>query len=170
MKKLTLLVSVCTITLSAMACTTEQRDLGQPPNKNDSIVEAALGDSIFNIIKNAKSISAEIIGYTDTTKEKTPKVNLSKEDLNIMKFLMLNPQNTASNDTVFGKFLPNINFIFQYKKQICQLFFDFGLKKWQVRDANGNVLKNFDLGSPEVVHLSSRLFPDDDYLSELLKP
>ena len=170
MKKILTLFAICLIACSATACATEQSNIEQPPDRNDSIVVAALGDSIFNIIKNAKAVSAEIIGYTDTTKAETPQVKLSKEDLLIMKFLMQNPRNVATNDTVFGKFLPNINFKFQSKNQVCQLLFDFGLNKWQIRDAEGNVLKTFDLGSPEVVHLASRLFPNDDYLNELLKP
>lgn len=170
MKKLTFLFVVCSIALSTMACNAEQESRLQSYNENDSIVAVALGDSIFNIIKNAKAVTAEIIGYTDSTKAETPPVKLSKEDLSILKFLIQNPQNVASNNTVFGKFMPNINFKFQCKSQICQLSFDFGLKKWQIRDAQGNVLKTFDLGSPEVVHFASRLFPNDDYLNELLKP
>ena len=160
------------LAFSATACSAsgETQNLEQSLIPCDSIVQRAVGDSIFNIILNAKSITAEIVGYTDSTKTETPPVKLSKEDLYLFKFLMQNPLNVASNDTVFGRFMPNINFKFQYKNQICQLSFDFGLKKWRISDVQGNVLKSFDLGSPEVVHFASRLFPNDDYLNELLKP
>lgn len=171
MNKLKLLFAALVFAFSAMACAANggTQNSEQSLSPCDSIVQRALGDSIFNIIVNAKTITAEIIGYTDTTKEKTPEVKLSAEDLKIMKFLLRNPQNVASNDTVFGRVLPNIYFKFQYKKQMCQLYFDFGLRKWQVKDKDDRVLKTFDIKSPEFVHLASQLFPSDDYLNELLK-
>ena len=171
MTKMKLIVAAMLLAFSAMACAAngESGNTEMPLSPRDSIVQKALGDSIFNIIANAKSITAEIIGYTDSTKAKTPEVKLSAEDLKIMKFLLRNPQNVSSNDTVFGRVLPNICFKFQYKKQMCQLFFDFGLRKWQVKDKNDRVLNTFDIKSPEFVHLASQLFPSDEYLNELLK-
>lgn len=152
-----------------MACTTNSGIKNEQPRiLNDSIVQVAIGDSIFNIIKNAKTISAEIIEYGDTTQEKTHTVILSTDDIKIMKFLLCNPQNVASNDTVYGRLLPNICFTFKYKKQMCSVFFDFGLRKWQIKDVNTNLLNTFDLKSPEIVHLSSQLFPDDKYFIYLL--
>lgn len=171
MTKMKLIVAAFLLAFSAMACAAngESGNSETPLSPRDSIVQKALGDSIFNIIANAKTITAEIIGYTDSTKAKTPEVKLSAEDLKIMKFLLRNPQNVSSNDTVFGRVLPNICFRFQYKKQMCQLFFDFGLRKWQVKDKDDHVLKTFDIKSPEFVHLASQLFPSDEYLNELLK-
>ncbi len=171
MTKLKSLAVALSLALSATACSAngETQNTEQPHSPCDSIVQKALGDSIFNIIANAKTITAEIIGYTDSTKAKTPEVKLSAEDLKIMKFLLRNPQNVSSNDTVFGRVLPNICFKFQYKKQMCQLFFDFGLRKWQVKDKDDHILKTFDIKSPEFVHLASQLFPSDEYLNELLK-
>ena len=171
MTKMKLFAAAIMIAFSAMACASNGGSANDdsPLSPQDSIVQKALGDSIFNIIANAKTITAEIIGYTDSTKAKTPEVKLSAEDLQIMKFLLRNPQNVASNDTVFGRVLPNICFKFQYKKQMCQLYFDFGLRKWQVKDKDDKVLRTFDIKSPEFVHLASQLFPSDEYLNELLK-
>ena len=171
MRKLKILFIAFAFSFSAVACVANSGNSNSelPVNQNDSIVSAALGDSIFNIIKNAKSITAEIIGYTDTIKEKTPEVKLSDENIKIIKFLLMNPQNVSSNETVFGKVLPNICFNFKYKKQICLIYFDFGLGKWQIRDVDGKLLKTFDIKSPEFVNLSSKLFPNDGYLTELLK-
>ena len=167
---MSLLFAVLLFATSTIACTAinEQQQSEQLLTQNDSIVQTAVGDSIFAIIVNAKSITAEIVGYTDSTKEKTPEVKLSADDIKILKFLLMNPQNVSSNDTVFGKVLPNICFTFKSKNKICQLLFDFGLKKWQILDADFNILKTFDLKSSEFVHLASRLFPNDEYLNLLL--
>ena len=169
MKKLKLTVAALIFAFVSMACAAKSGIKNeQPCIIKDSIVQAAIGDSIFNIIKNAKTISADVIEYTDTTEQKTPAVMLSTDNIKIVKFLLRNPQNVASNDTVYGRLVPNICFTFQYKKQICRLLFDFGLRKWQVKDANDNLLNTFDLKSPEFVHLSSQLFPDDKYFIYLL--
>lgn len=168
MKKIPILFAVCIYAMSAMACT---RDKGfqQPPNKNDSIVSAALGDSIFSIIMNAKYITAEIIDNADTIKKETKAAKLSKDRADIIKFLLENPDNVASNDTVFGLFMPNAIFTFIHKKQELRLYFDYGLKKWQINDADDKPLKMFDLKSREFLRLAQAIFPDDEYFNKLIK-
>lgn len=165
-----LIIAVPVLVLLSMACTANSGSTNnsQPSDNNDSIVMAALGDSIFNIIKNAKSISAEEISYADTSKENATSVKLSKDELTILKFLLCNPKNVASDNTVYGRFLPNISFKFKYKKQECALLFDLGLEKWQVKDANDSILNTFDIKSPEFARLASQLFPDNKFFIYLL--
>lgn len=169
MKKLKLTVAALLLALVSMACAVNcDPDNEKSAAVNDSIVQAALGDSIYGIIKNAKSITAETISYADTSKENISSVKLSADEQIIIKFLLCNPKNVASNDIVYGRFLPNISFKFKHKKRECVLLFDLGLEKWQVKNANDSVLNTFDLKSPEFTRLANRLFPDEKFFIYLL--
>ena len=135
----------------------------------DTIVSATLGDSIYCIIKNAKNITAEVIGYNDTVETATSKVKLSNEQAAILKFLISNPDNVASDDVVYGLFLPNAVFSFKYKKQELKLYYDYGLRKWQINDADDKTLMKFDLRSTEFLRFALVIFPENDYFNKLIK-
>lgn len=134
----------------------------------DSLMTVALGDSICDIISNAKTVNAEILGYKDTTFQTVDIKKLTKEQVAILDFILNNPANVASNDTIFGKFLPNISFRFICKKQEVYVVLDFGLGKWKINDVNGQLLCEFDLKSPEMLRFAHLLFPDDQFINSLL--
>ncbi len=135
----------------------------------DTTVSSTLGDSIYCILKNAKSITAEVIGYNDTVENTTSKVRLSNEQAAILKFLISNPDNVASDDVVYGLFLPNAVFSFKYKKQELKLYYDYGLRKWQINDADDKTLMRFDLRSTEFLRFAQIIFPENEYFNKLIK-
>ena len=169
MKRFKLTATVLVIAFLSMASAVNcDSSNGKTNSINDSIVQAALGDSIYSIIKNSKSVTAKTISYADTSKENVSTVKLSADEQAIVKFLLNNPKNVASDNTVYGRFLPNISFRFKHKKQECVLLFDLGLEKWQVKDANDSTLNTFDLMSPDFTRLANQIFPDEKFFIYLL--
>lgn len=136
---------------------------------DDSLMFKALGDSICDIILNAKSVEASLINFADSTASNVNiQKKLDKEQMTILQFLISNPKNFASNATVYGQFLPNISFTFFGKKKECIIKFDFGLRKLCVYDQEGNYLKMFDLSSTEILRFAHTLFPENEFYVKLL--
>ena len=166
---------LCSFAMAGIACTAGtsgvtdmQSDLNMPTPVFDSVTTAALGDSICDIIANAKTVKAEILGYKDSSFVSVDNKELTKEQIAILDFLLDNPANVASNDPVFGLFMPNISFRFINKRKEIYVVLDFGLRKWQFKDVNGQLLKEFDLKSPEFLRFAHTIFPDDEFINALL--
>lgn len=164
---------LCSAALAAtMSCAPGDASDNQPVEDPlpvfDSAMTAALGDSICDILANAKIVKAEILGYKDSTLQAVEIKELTKEQVAILDFLLNNPANVATNENLFGKFMPNISFRFICKKQEIYVVLDFGLRKWQFKDVNGQLLKEFDLRSTEFLRFAHTLFPDDQFINALL--
>ena len=79
------------------------------------------------------------------------------------------PSNYVSNDTVYGKYVPNFSLTFNAAKgQSCVANFDFGLGKWNICDSKGKEIVRYDLPTTDVLRLANQLFPECKYFSELL--
>ena len=166
---------ICSFAITGMSCAagtanTEGNPLeaDNPMPIFDSVMTAALGDSICEIITNAKTVQAEILEPKDSTIKATSIKELTAEQKAVLGFLMNNPANVASNDTIFGLFMPNISFRFIYKRKEIYVVLDFGLRKWQFKDINGQVLKQYDLRSKEFLRFAHTVFPDDEFINLLL--
>ena len=170
MKKLQIFLFVC----GFISCSSIANPPELPPNANDSVplfdsvVTAAIGDSICDIISTAKTVNAEILGFKDSSFVAVENKQLTKEQIAILDFLLDNPVNVASNDTTFGRFMPNISFRFISKRKEIYVELDFGLRKWKVKDVNGQVLKEFDLKSPEFLRFARTVFPNDEFINLML--
>ena len=168
---------ICSLAVASIACTSGAAsapdgasDLDGPTPIFDSVMTAALGDSICDIIANAKTVQAEILEHKDSTIQASAIMELTAEQKAILGFLMCDRVNVASNKPIFGKFLPNISFRFIYKRKEIYVVLDFGLRKWRFNDVNGQLLKEFDFQSPELLRFAHTLFPDDEFINLMLNP
>lgn len=136
----------------------------------DSIMRKAIGDSIYNIIIDAKKVIAVVkLKASDNKKDSTINVKVNKMDKYVLNFILTAPSNYESNDTVWGKYFPNFSLNFTASKgRKCSVNFDFGLKKWNICDAKGNEIVMFDMPTNDVLRLANKLFPDIEYFNVLL--
>lgn len=147
-----------------------------PDSYNDSVVDKdsvmckALGDSIYTILTEAKAVSASLkLKTQDNKNDSIVKVKVAKNDKYVLNFILSAPSNYESNDTVYGKYVPNFSLTFNAaKNQSCVANFDFGLRKWNICDAKGKEIVRYDLPTIDVLRMANRLFPDCKYFNELL--
>lgn len=123
-------------------------------------MQKSLGDSITKVIMNAKNITAELQGASQTDSVVT-NAKLTKKQCYVMRFMITNEKNYESNDTVYGKLMPNVVYTFNYKKQTVFVAVDFGLRKWQIQDENGKPLIQFDLKDEGMLYLTHLVFPEN---------
>ena len=139
-------------------------------SKADSVMRTNVGDSIYNIITRAKKIKAEEIKFVnDTTKaSKANAVNVKNQYASLVQFSLSDPKIYNGDLTTFGNFMPCFKLTFIKKKEICTLYFDFGLKKWSICDNTGKNIKMFDLSSDNILRIANMLFPDNDLYNKLI--
>ena len=149
-------------------CSAHPSNAGQDPLKQqartDSVMLGAVGDSVYKIITEAKKIKAEEIKlHNDLTQTviTTPK-DVKGKYIPLIKFVLSNPKIYGGNTTVYGQFMPCFKLTFIKKKEVCIINFDFGLKKWNVCDSNGRVIKMFDLSTVDMLRIANMLFPEND--------
>lgn len=136
----------------------------------DSIMRKALGDSIYTVMTEAKTVYASLkLENSENKNRSIVNVKVSKNDRYVLDFIISAPSNYASNDIVYGKYVPNFSLTFNAAKgRTCVANFDFGLGKWNICDVRGNELVRYDLPTIDVLRLANQLFPDCKYFSELL--
>lgn len=138
--------------------------------QKDSVMRKAVGDSIYTILTNAKSVSASLkLKTKDNKTDSIVNVKVAKNDKYVLNFILSAPSYYESNDTVFGKYVPNFTLNFKASKgRSCSANFDFGLRKWNICDASGNEIVKFDLPTSDVLRFANQLFPDCEYFNVLL--
>ena len=90
---------------------------------------------------------------------------LTQKQRYVMRFMITNEKNFESNDTVYGKLMPNVVYTFNYKKQNVFVAVDFGLRKWQIQDENGKPLIQFDLKDEGLLYLTHLVFPENEMIN-----
>ncbi|MDE6158728.1 MAG: hypothetical protein K2F69_01290 [Bacteroidaceae bacterium] len=136
----------------------------------DSVMLKALGDSIYTVLTEAKTVSASLkLKTKDNNNDSIVNVKVSKKDKYVLDFILSAPSNYVSDDTVYGKYVPNFSLTFNAAKgQSCIANFDFGLGKWNICDAKGKEIVRYDLPTTDVLRLANQLFPEYKYYNELL--
>lgn len=155
------------------SCSAHPSNVSKRDNKTvavDSVMRKALGDSIYIILTEAKAVTASLkLKTKDNKNDSIVNVKVSKNDKYVLDFILSAPSNYVSNDTVYGKYVPNFSLTFiAAKGHLCVAKFDFGLGKWNICDARGNEIVRYDLPTTDVLRLANRLFPECKYFSELL--
>ena len=128
-------------------------------------MQKCLGDSITKVIMSAKNITAELQGASQADTTIITKAKLTQKQRYVMRFMVTNEKNFESNDTVYGKIMPNVVFTFNYKKQNVFVAVDFGLRKWQIQDENGKPLIQFDLKDEGLLYLTHLVFPENEMIN-----
>ena len=106
---------------------------------------------------SAKNITAELQGASQADTTIVTKAKLTQKQRYVMRFMVTNEKNFESNDTVYGKIMPNVVYTFNYKKQNVFVAVDFGLRKWQIQDENG---KDYNITGYYTMQFFSGLFID----------
>lgn len=138
--------------------------------KIDSVMKKTIGDSIYKIITEAKTIKAEEIKLTnDTTKTaRVAATDIKSKYVPLLQFILTDPKIYCGDLATYGNFMPCFKLTFIKKKESCILNFDFGLKKWNICDGTGKQIKMFDLSSDDMLRLANMLFPENDLYKNLI--
>lgn len=168
-----LAIVVFVASLIATSCSAHPSPTGnrnESATVKDSIMRKAVGDSIYTILTEAKTVTASLkLRTKDNKNDSIVKVKVGKNDKYVLNFILTAPSNYESNDTVYGQYVPNFSLTFcASKNQTCVANFDFGLRKWNICDAKGKEIVKYDLPTIDVLRMASQLFPDCKYFSELL--
>lgn len=176
-KKFSMLSTFRALMMFAAACLITTSCSAHPSIKEkaniivkDSVMRAAVGDSIYRIITDANKVVAVVkLKTSDNKKDSIVSVKVNKMDKYVLNFILTAPSNYESNDTVYGKYFPNFSLNFTASKgRKCTANFDFGLKKWNICDSEGKEIVIFDMPTNNVLRLANKLFPDFKYFNTLL--
>lgn len=144
-----------------------------PKNQNfimnemmNPVLKDSLGDSICNIIVSSKKVKVERLNANQSQPSKMTSKWLSKEEIGMATFLFMANDSITKQSPVFGRYSPNVKFTFFSNKSFVVVEVDFGLQ--QVCFI-GRETKKFDVRENYILKFCNMLFPNDEYLSFLLK-
>lgn len=128
-------------------------------------------DSVASIIFDAKTVTCELQSKNPADTLRQDSISKVPEKLvPALQYLIANPDNYQSNDTVFARFNSWVCYKFEAKKkQVVYLEMDFGIKKWRLLDAKKKVICGSDMkeNNMQFIYFTRLLFPKDKTL-ELL--
>ena len=171
MRLQTIFLFILTMIVSASGCSAKAKN-----NKEqaagiiaaDTVMQKAVGDSVYNIIKKAKKVEITSLPLASDSLKREITKKVSTKELELMKFIATNPKNYWGNTAVYGEFLPQFQAKYVQKKATVILKYDFGLRKWGVFDAEGKKIAMFDLASDNMLRFACKMFPDNKFYHELL--
>ncbi len=165
---LMIMLAVVATTTSCSAKVPSDKNSAKPVVATDTIMQKALGDSIYRVITQAKKIEVVSLPLaTDSIKQEVKK-KISPKELGVVNFIVTNPKNYLSNTTVYGVFLPQLKLTYTLKKEVVTIKYDFGLRKWGVFDAANKEIGMFDLYSDNMLRFACQQFPNNTFFNELL--
>ncbi|MDE7088662.1 MAG: hypothetical protein K2O54_00935, partial [Prevotella sp.] len=132
-----------------------------PMHRSEIMLRKAIGDSISNIILKANTIE---IGCDSATITK-----LGNNDCSIIRYLVADSCNYATDTEVFGQFHVYLFVKFTSKKKTITAQYDFRLHKWMLIDKDNKPLRRFDLLNVEILKYMLLAFPENQKLIEILK-
>lgn len=130
------------------------------------VLKDSLSDSICNILLSSEKVKVERLIANPSQSKKMPTKWLSKKETGMATFLLIASDSITHPSQVFGRYSPNVRFTFYYKKSSVVAEIDFGLQ--QVCFIGKDETK-FDVKENYLLKLCNMLFPNDEYLSFLLK-
>ena len=136
--------------------------------ETDSMMNKVLGDSIYGLLIDANSITAETIFYDGDSTCVAECIEVNSRYFPLLHFILSDSRNYLSNMTLYGKFTPCLSLIFTRKKEKCIMRFDFALGKWAVYSDNGQELCRFDFPSINMLRFANMLFPNNKLYISLI--
>ena len=124
----------------------------------------AVSDSVLDIIRKGR-ITA--VNHSLFMAKGDSVVTLDSKEEAVVRFLLLNPDNFASDAPSFSLFVPSVDYKFRDGKRTVSAACDFGSGKWAIEDANGKRLITRDLKSSELLRFTRSLFPADSLLIKI---
>ncbi len=134
----------------------------------DTIMQKAVGDSIYQIITKAKRVEITSLPLQSDSIKQAVSRKVSSKDLELMKFIATNPRNYMSDVVAYGVFMPQFQASYAKKKAKVILKYDFGLRKWGVFNAEDKQIAMFDLASDNMLRFACKMFPDNQFFHKLL--
>ena len=126
----------------------------------------AVGDSIQTIMMSGKV--TVMLTTTDSLKAHPILAALSREDTQVLRFLISDPQMFMESTQNYGVVMPQVRLLFEKSKsEKVEVGLDFGLRKWIMVDAAGKVVKQYALAKSDLLRFSHNLFHDDELLTNL---
>lgn len=165
---LTLMMALIATTTICIAKEPSGKGESQQVAATDTIMQKAVGDSIYRIITNAKKVEiAYLAPQSDSLRHPITR-KVSSKSVVLMKFIATNPQNYRSDIAVYGEFMPQLQATYTQKKAKAILKYDFGLRKWGIFDSKDEQIAVFDLVSDNMLRFACQMFPDNQFFSDLL--
>lgn len=165
---LMIMLAVVTTTTSCSAKEPSDKSSTKTVVATDTIMQNALGDSIYRVITQAKKIEVVSLPLASDSVKQEVKKKISSKELGIVNFIVTNPKNYLSNTTMYGLFLPQLQLVYTFKKEVVTIKYDFGLRKWGVFNASNKEIRMFDLSSDNMLRFACQQFPDNKFYYELL--
>ena len=163
-----LMLAVIATTTNCSAKVPSDKSTSKQVVATDTIMQKAVGDSIYRIITNAKKIEITSSPLQSDSLKQTISRKVSSKDLELMKFIATNPKNYLSDTTVYGVFMPQFQATYTQKKTSVILKYDFGLRKWGIFDTEDKQIAMFDLVSDNMLRFACKMFPDNQFFFYLL--
>lgn len=133
---------------------------------DNSTFDNAVGDSIQTIIMSAKVTA--MLTTTDSLKAQPMQLILSREDAQVLRFLVSDPQMFIENVQSYGIVMPQVRYLFEKSKsEKVEVGLDFGLRKWILVDGTGKIVKQYALAKNDLLRFSQNLFPSDELITNL---
>lgn len=163
-----LMLVVIATTTSCSARVPNDRSTSKSVVATDTIMQNAVGDSIYRIITHAKKIEVTSLPLSSDSVKLELKKKISSNEFSVINFIVTNPKNYLSNTVMYGVFMPQFKVIYTLKKEVVTLKYDFGLRKWGLFDAKDKEIAMFDLVSDNMLRFACKQFPDNIFFNELL--
>ena len=126
----------------------------------------AVGDSIQTIMMTGKV--TVMLTTTDSLKAQPVLLTLSREDVQVLRFLVSDPQMFIESTQSYGVAMPQVRLLFEKSKsEKVEVGLDFGLRKWIMVDGTGKVVKQYALAKNDLLRFSHNLFPTDELITNL---
>ena len=126
----------------------------------------AVGDSIQTIMMSGKV--TVMLTTTDSLKARPILLALSREDTQVLRFLVSDPQLFIESVQSYGAVMPQVRVLFEKSKsEKVEVGLDFGLRKWILVDGTGKVVKQYALAKSDLLRFSHSLFPKDELITNL---
>lgn len=135
----------------------------------DSVLKAELGDSISSVMLKPKTVLAQRLKVDKGTISIIKSQKLPKAEKSIISFLMATIEKNDTTTIAFGRFVPNVRYVFKSGKTLVFADIDFGLGEIQIKTEKGDIIKRFNIIDKKILEFSIVLFKEDDFLTHILK-
>ena len=135
----------------------------------DSVLKAELRDSVSSIVLNPKTVIVQRLKVDKGEIKVTDSRKLSKSEMGIACFQMAAIEEGDTAAIAFGRFIPNVRYVFKSGKSQILADADFGLGKIYFKNSKGEIIKRFEITDKNLLKLSSTFFKEDEFLIHILK-
>ena len=130
----------------------------------NAVCDQAVGDSIQTILMSGKV--TVMLTSTDSLKAQPQQLILSREDTQVLRFLVSDPQMFTEDIPNYGVIIPQVRVLFEKSKsEKIELGIDFGLRKWILVDGAGKVQKQYALRKHDLLRFTHYLYPNDELIT-----